>query len=137
MAEYIDAIFDNSNSTVCDVYEDADAVVLAIKNLLLTRPGNYPENPQFGMNIRKYQFEELDDDTINSIKSELSYQINKFIPVVDTTNIEVTKFLKSNGDEFNGIGVYVSVNINGDISDCHMLIMKENEEISTIVDVSK
>lgn len=137
MTQYIDAVFDNISGSICDVYEDADAVVLAIKNLLLTRPGNYPESPQFGMNIKKYQFEELDDDTINSIKSELSYQINKFIPAIDITNIDVIKFLKSNGDDINGIGIYVSININGNISDCHILTIKENEEISTIVDISK
>ena len=59
--KYYDAVFEvNDNNKLLEYY-DASALVVAIKNILLSRPGNFPLTPSLGMDISKYQFEALDD----------------------------------------------------------------------------
>lgn len=132
--QYLDTVFDiENNSSV--VYTDAEAIVIAIKNILLTSPGNYPEHPSYGMDISKYQFEVLDDQTITDIEAELYEQINKYIPSTSGTEINIVKLDMDDGDDYNGIGISVSTVVNGDISTYNFLVVQDHEIISTAVEI--
>lgn len=103
MNEYIDYTLNNGAEGMFNKYTDKNATVIAIKNLILSRPGNFPLHPSFGMDIGKYQFEMADDITLSNIKTELSTEISKFIPSLSDVNVEVK--LIENDDVLNDIGV--------------------------------
>ena len=84
---------------------DVNAIILAIRNILLARPGNFPFDPSIGINIKKYQFEFLDKETIFSIQTELNKSIAKVIPDIEGIEIKVLK-IEKNGIPYLGIAIY-------------------------------
>ena len=111
MATIVGHTFNAGNYGVMETYTGANAKVLAIKNLILARPGNYPETPSLGINIEKYQFDLLDDQTIDDIKNDMGHQISKYIPDLDNVTITVDKIVEDN-DTY--LGISVSANTDGD-----------------------
>lgn len=101
MAEYLDYSLNVGSDGLFTKYTDKNAIVLAIKNLLLSRPGNFPMHPSFGMNIAKYQFEVADDVTVSKIKSELNRQIGKYIPSISDVDIQIQ--IVENEETIDGI----------------------------------
>ena len=124
--EYRDFSFDTSEYGKCKEYSGAGAVILAIKNILLSRPGNYPFTPNLGMDIGKYQFSLLDDDSLSSIKTELLHQINTYIPTISSLNIVVGRV----ADNENAIGIYVSAMDNGEQLETNFVVLQDHELIS-------
>jgi len=59
---------------------NADAVKLAIRNLVLTNKYERLRNPSFGGNISHYLFEPLDDGTAEEIKNDLKWLIETYEP---------------------------------------------------------
>lgn len=108
-------------------YTDASAIVLAIRTILLSKPGNFPFNPSLGVNIKKYQFDLLDDNTLADIKGELTDQISKYIPGIDGVKIDV---LAKEENRHNYLCIAISVDFQGEIVETNFLISKENEIIS-------
>ena len=101
---------------------------MAIKNILLSRPGNFPFTPDLGLNIDKYQFELLDDYTLSDIKNGILYQINKFVPAIDGVAVSVDKVESEIRGEFvTGIGISVSAVYNGENVTANFLVLKDKE----------
>jgi len=69
---------------------DAAAVKQAVKNLLLTSPGEKPFNPQFGGGLNRLLFELLDDDAEDEIDDLIRISISNFEPraLVVSTDIK-------------------------------------------------
>jgi phage baseplate assembly protein W len=114
MAIYRDFTLDQGKYGRAPEYTDASAIILAIilaiRNILLTRKGNYPFNPSFGMDIEKYQFDLLDDVQISEIKNELFRQIATYMPsfqnvVVDVRRVSEVEGVDADGREMLGISV--------------------------------
>ena len=118
--------FNSGNYGIMETYSGANAKVLAIKNLILARPGNYPETPSLGINIEKYQFDLLDDQTITDIKNDMGHQIIKYIPDLDNVNIVVDKITEDN-DTY--LGISVSANTDGDNLVANFLVIREEETV--------
>ena len=87
-------------------YYDDDAIILAIRNILLSKPGNYPMTPSLGMNIKKYKFELLDNNTINSIQTELNRNIATYIPDLKNIRAEVRKVEDNNANSYLCFAIY-------------------------------
>ncbi len=101
---YVDFTLDYGNISATNTLYDTSAIVIAIKTILLSKPGNFPMNPSIGMNIGKYKFEFLDETTISNIKSELSYQMGIYLPSISNIYIDVTK-IDNGEDRYVGITV--------------------------------
>ena len=101
-------------------YSDENAVVLAIRNILLSKPGNFPFNPSIGMDIRKYQFDILDDTTLSTINSELKDQIARYIPDIGDVKCIVRKVEGENGSGY--LCISVGVNINGNDTTANFIL---------------
>lgn len=108
-------------------HTDASAIVLAIRTLLLSKPGNFPFNPSMGINIKKYQFDLLDETTIADIKGELNDQISKYIPGIDGVNVHVLTKEESNRTY---LCIAISVDYQGELIETNYLLSKENEIVS-------
>lgn len=114
-------------------YTDAPVFVLAVRNILLSKPGNFPLTPSLGMDIEQYMFDIADEDTRSQIKSELNRQISKYIDGASDvmTNVELLEdeATDSNGNPFMRyiLGISVSAAVNGDdITTNFLLYMDKN-----------
>ena len=61
-----------------------------VKSLLVTEKGERLMQPSMGLNLKKYLFEQLDDDLIISIENDI-YQTFKFwLPFVNIVDLQIT-----------------------------------------------
>lgn len=128
MATYKDFRFKKSEYEKAEEYEDTDAIILAIKNILLSKPGNYPLTPSFGMNVKKYQFDLLDNQTISNIQSELNKNIAQYIPELQGVTAEVRKIEDESGNPYLCFVIYDGTKD----SNRATLIMKNNGDLVSV-----
>ena len=99
------------------------AIARAIRNLILTYPGERLFNANLGSRISRSLFENIDPISANSIKSEIEFTIRTYEPRVELTDVIVDPDYDDNNFNvtiiYNIIGVDVPANeING-ISKLH------------------
>ena len=58
-------------------------------NLLLTRKGERPMQPDFGTNIYNYLFDQMTGDLSNSIQQEITYAVETWLPYVELAEVLV------------------------------------------------
>lgn len=73
-----------------------DLIVGQIKQLIFTSPGERVMLPDFGLNLNGYLFEPITDTLRTSLKKDIVFQIERYVPNVDIISIEV---YFSNGDD--------------------------------------
>ena len=61
-------------------------------HLLLTRKGSRYFLPDFGTNLYQYIFEPLDEVIIQKIEDEINNAVEKYIPNVEITKINIKQF---------------------------------------------
>lgn len=128
MAEYTDFQLKSGDYMKAAEYYDEDAIILAIRNILLSRPGNFPFNPSIGMNIKKYQFELLDNETIKTIQRELNTELSKYLP--DLGSIQaVVKRIDDNNDTYLGISISASYDSNAIVAS---FILKQDNDVVSV-----
>lgn len=66
------------------------AVKSALINLLRSPVGERPFDPEYGVNIEKFLFEQADPITENEINEDIAYAIRTFEPRVELVSIEST-----------------------------------------------
>lgn len=72
------------------VYTTKEQIKYNIINYLLTDPRERPFNPTFGAGLRARLFNQIDQDTFDSIEETMRTQIEAFFPQVQVTSINVT-----------------------------------------------
>ena len=60
------------------------------KNLLLTSPGERVMNPEFGVGVRNYLFEDM-TQIKKDLKERIRNQIRQYMPYIVLTNIKTTE----------------------------------------------
>ena len=88
-----------------------EAVKNNIKLLLQTQRGERLMQPNLGINLRKYLFEQLTSDTKSAIENEISDTFSFWLPFVNINDLQVNI---SEGDTNNTINIFISFNINKD-----------------------
>ena len=134
MAEYIDFQLKKGEYVKASEYYDEDAIILAIRNILLSRPGNFPFNPSIGMNIKKYQFDLLDDQTVADIQSELDRQIAKYIPSLGNVSVQVVKVEDDNGLPY--LGIAIGANMNGEKITSNFILGQEGQTVKVFNEIN-
>ena len=71
------------------VIKNVNAITRSIRNIVLTTPGEKFFDPDFGSNVTKLLFENVDDITASQIQEEIEFSINNYEPRVRLTNVEV------------------------------------------------
>jgi phage baseplate assembly protein W len=130
MAKYREVTFNEGVYGRAAEHTDSSAIVLAIRDILLSRRGNYPFNPTFGMNIQKYQFELLDATQLSVIKSELNNHIAEFLPAFQNVEIDVRKVIDNEGREM--LGIAVSSRINGETTTTSFVLYEQNGSLEIV-----
>lgn len=124
-----DFAFQVSEYGRAEEYTDAAAIILAIKNILLSRKGNYPLHPNYGMNIQKYQFDILDEIQVDEIKDELLEHISVEIPTLDNVAVDV-QIVEDEMNLLNAdqgmIGITISSSLNSEPLTTNFFLYKEH-----------
>ena len=82
------------------MFEKADQVKKVVffhmRNLLLTYPGEKISDPQYGIGIKLFLFENITTGLLNNIADRIENEINKYLPYIDLKKVEVSSPLDSN-----------------------------------------
>ena len=79
----------NAGGVFNSTYSTKDQIRSNIINLFLTKKGERIENPEFGTNISKLLFENIDDDVIYDLKQELYDSVNRFMSNITIIEINI------------------------------------------------
>lgn len=79
-----------------------EAIINAVKNIILTKRGESPHNPTFGSNIENILFSFNDNHTISSVRRELRDVINRWEP-----RVVVQEIFFENSDDPNTVSISV------------------------------
>ena len=69
--------------------KNVNAIARSVRNIVLTTPGEKFFDPDFGSNVSKLLFENVDDITASQIQEEIEFSINNYEPRVKLINVEV------------------------------------------------
>lgn len=72
------------------------AISRAVRNIVLTIPGEKPFQPEFGTDINKSLFENMTPVNANIIREQITNSINRFEPRVELIEVIVDPFYDSN-----------------------------------------
>lgn len=98
----------NDDGTYIDLNNTlAEGVKSQVMHVIFTPKGQKLRDPDFGTNLVKYIFNPSDALTFNDIKSEITAQINKYVPSVEFRDVSI--YNDESGD--NGIIVMVEYGI--------------------------
>lgn len=73
------------------------AIINSIKHIILTNHYEKPFNPDFGSNVKKLLFENLDIITASAIEREISQSISNFEPRVKVIGVTAKPDFENNG----------------------------------------
>ena len=69
--------------------KNVNAITRSIRNIVLTTPGEKFFDPDFGSNVSKLLFENVDDITASQIQEEIEFSINNYEPRVKLIDVKV------------------------------------------------
>ena len=72
------------------VLKNANAIARSIRNIISTSPGEKFFDPDFGSNVTKLLFENIDEISAISIRDEIENSINNYEPRVSLISVEIT-----------------------------------------------
>lgn len=98
------------------VKKNEEAIKQALKNLMLTRPGEKPFSPYTGSNIPDLLFEPLDEFTADRLELEIINNVQQFDERIEITDISIIPDYEENAFiadfEFRIIGTPIVQEIN-------------------------
>ena len=69
--------------------KNVNAIARSVRNIVLTTPGEKFFDPDFGSNVSKLLFENVDDITASQIQQEIEFSINNYEPRVKLLDVQV------------------------------------------------
>ena len=78
------------------VVNNDNSIKQAVKNIILTSPGEKPFQPLIGSSVNRLLFEPLDAFTADAVAEEIRTTINQYEPRVKLTNVDVTPINEGN-----------------------------------------
>lgn len=85
------------------------AIARSLRNIVYTIPGEMPFNPEFGTNINRSLFENMDNVSASILNDQIRFSINRFEPRVSLTDVIVEPIFDNN--EYNVTIIYDIVGI--------------------------
>ena len=78
------------------VVHNDNSIKQAVKNIILTSPGEKPFQPLVGSSVSRLLFEPLDAFSADTIAEEIRTTINQYEPRVALTRVDVTPIYENN-----------------------------------------
>jgi len=76
--------------------KNVNAIARSVRNIILTTPGEKFFDPDFGSNVSKLLFENVDDITASQIQEEIEFSINNYEPRVKLLSVEINPDFDNN-----------------------------------------
>ena len=81
---------DNEDGTYLDLNDTfAEGVKSQVLHVVFTPKGQKLRDPDFGTNLIRYIYSPSDTITFNDVKTELTTQINKYVPSVEFRDVSI------------------------------------------------
>jgi len=90
----------SSKAVFNSTYESKDAIKANLINYFLTNKGERYLNPYFGSNLRSLLFENINQDSLENIKTNIASDVRNYFPRVVPTRLELTSTPDSNTVNF-------------------------------------
>ena len=78
------------------IVNNDNSIKQAVKNIILTSPGEKPFQPLIGSSVNRLLFEPLDAFTADAVAEEIRTTINQYEPRVSLTKVDVTPIIEGN-----------------------------------------
>lgn len=105
----------SGNEDTFEMYEDVkQQITFYLKNLILTSPGENISDPNYGVGLRRFLFEQNIDSVRGSIVSAISSQISIYLPYLIVEDIQVGADAQDIDD--NSMTVRIIYGIPGDVT---------------------
>tara|TARA_R110000851_G_scaffold34747_1_gene92050 strand:- start:654 stop:1055 length:402 start_codon:yes stop_codon:yes gene_type:complete len=88
-----------------------EAVRQNFKNLVLTAPGERVMDPQFGVGLRNFLFEQMNDTLYSKVATRIREQIRAYMPFVFIEHISFESMDTNSSLGPNELQVYIQYNI--------------------------
>lgn len=79
----------SADNVFSSVYTTKDQIKYNIINYLLTDPRERPFNPLFGAGLRARLFEQINQDTFDSMKQSIRTQMESYFPQIEITTLDI------------------------------------------------
>lgn len=93
------------------VLKNANAIARSIRNIISTSPGEKFFDPDFGSNVTRLLFENLDDISAISIRDEIENSIDNYEPRVSLISVDTTPDYDNNSFDVKLIYQIIGVDI--------------------------
>ena len=105
----------SGNEDTFEMYDDVkQQITFYLKNLILTSPGENISDPNYGVGLRRFLFEQNIDFVRGSIASSISGQISIYLPYLTVEEIQVNADAQE--IDSNSITVRIIYGIPGDVT---------------------
>jgi len=95
------------NKPFTSTYTTKNQIKSNLVNLLLTDMGERVMNPNFGCNLKRYLFENINDVNAEKVKNAVLSSVGYYIPEITVTSIAVTP-----NTDYNSIDISVNYILN-------------------------
>ena len=103
------------NHDTFELYEDIKQQInFYLKNLLLTSPGENISDPNYGVGLRSFLFEQNVETTRATIASSISSQISRYLPYLSVVDIQAGASAQE--IDTNSMFVRIIYSIPGDVA---------------------
>lgn len=92
----------------------ADAIKNNVRNLLSTQKGERFLQPEIGLNLQKFLFEQINNDTILAIEADIISTFARWMPFVEVQDIDID--ISESNSSGNKIAIDVTFLVNRDPS---------------------
>jgi len=106
----------NGLSVFTPNYTTQEAIKNNLINYFLTNPGEYPLNPTFGGGLRAFIFEQINNNNLDDLKSNVSQKLNTFFPNVIVNSLEILQDSNNNTVIINLKYSIANTNLNNTIT---------------------
>jgi len=92
-------------------YDLVDGPFYLNKNLVLTNPGERIMDPSFGVGLRTFLFEQINDETYTKIATKIRQQLVAYLPFINVNGIYFDDASTNSDLGYNEIHLGISYNI--------------------------
>lgn len=86
----------NGKSVFKTTFTTREAIKNNLINYFLTNNGDRPLNPEFGGNLRRFIFEQINQGNLEFLQEDLQSQISTFFPSIVVNNLDVLSYPDNN-----------------------------------------
>lgn len=109
--------------------ESSSAVVVAIKNILLSQEGNFINIPELNSDVTNILFDQIGDDDIQQLKNEINRELTKRIPSLSGLVLDIQKIEVDNPNVDGSTALGISILKTDTDENYDMLLFKNNGKV--------